>query len=66
VLARDAAVDGCVALLPGERLLDIAEVGAGFSDYIRVQRHDGSIVYVRVDAITPDPGVGSLSEDRPE
>jgi hypothetical protein len=64
--ARGAAVEGCIALLLGERLLDMAEVGVGFSDHVSVQRHDGSIVYVAVDGITPDPGIGSLSEDRPE
>jgi hypothetical protein len=44
----------------------MADVGAGFSEHLRVQRHDGSVVYVEVDAITSDPGIGSLSEDRPE
>jgi hypothetical protein len=64
--ASDAVAPGCMALLAGERLLDMAEVGVGFSDHVRVQRHDGSIVYVATDAITADPGIGTLSEDRPE
>lgn len=63
---RGVAVDGCVALLAGERLLDMAEIGVGFSEHVRVQRHDGSIVFVAVDSIRSDPGIGSLSEDRPE
>jgi hypothetical protein len=56
----------CVQLRAGERLLDLAEVGMGFSDHLRLQRHDGSIVYVATDAITSDPGIGTLSEDRPD
>jgi hypothetical protein len=42
----------------------MAEVGVGFSDHLRVQRHDGSILYVATDAITADLGIGTLSEDR--
>jgi hypothetical protein len=55
---------GCVLLVAGERLLDMAEVGVGFSNHLRVQRHDGSILYVATDAITADLGIGTLSEDR--
>lgn len=57
--------DGCVVLSPGERLLDQPEVGSGFDTYMRVQRHDGSTVFVRGSALAPDPGIGSI-EDRAE
>lgn len=55
----DRPPEGCRALYPGERLLDQPEVGVGFDGYMRVQRHDGSFVYVRSSAVAPDPGIGS-------
>ncbi len=61
---RGAMAPGCVALAAGERLVDMAEPGAGFSDMIRVLRHDGSVLYIATIAVTLDPGVGSLSGDR--
>lgn len=57
---------GCVELYAGERLLDQPEAGAGFNDYMRVQRGDGSTVFVRSSAVVPDPGIGSVTDDRPE
>ncbi len=57
---------GCVMLYSGERLIDQPEVGVGFADIIRVQRHDGSTVFVRSSALVADPGIGSATEDRPE
>lgn len=57
--------DTCVELFAGERLLDQQEVGVGFNDYIRVQRHDGSTVFVKSSAVVADPGIGS-PEDRAE
>ena len=58
--------DGCVALFAGERLIDVPEVGVGFNSYLRVQRSDRSIIFVASSAIAADPGIGSVSEDRPE
>jgi hypothetical protein len=61
-----AAPDGCVLLYPGERLLDQPEVGVGFNEFIRVQRHDSSTVFVTRSAIVADPGIGSATDDRAE
>jgi hypothetical protein len=55
---------GCVALDLGERLLYEPEVGVGFDDYLRLQRRDGSMLFVRSSAVVRDPGFGSISEDR--
>lgn len=57
---------GCVELHSGERLLERADVGAGFHDYMNVQRSDGSTVFVRGSALVADPGIGSVTDDRPE
>jgi hypothetical protein len=56
--------EGCVELYSGERLLGQADVGAGFNDYMKVQRGDGSLVFVRGSALVPDPGIGSVTDDR--
>lgn len=58
--------DGCVVLYSGERLLDQSEIGIGFADYIRVQRGDGGVVFVRTSALVSDPGIGSVTDDRAE
>lgn len=55
---------GCAVLYSGERLIDQPEVGVGFNDHMRVQRSDSSIVFVRRSAVVPDPGIGSMTEDR--
>jgi hypothetical protein len=55
---------GCVALDLGERLLYEPEVGVGFDDYMRLQRRDGSMLFVRSSEVVRDPGFGSISEDR--
>lgn len=57
---------GCVILYSGERLLDQMEVGGGFNDYMKVQRGDGTMVFVHSSAIVADPGIGSVTEDRAE
>jgi hypothetical protein len=63
--ARDSAPPaGCVVLDAGERLLDQPEVGRGFDDYVKLQRRDSSLVYVRAADVVRDPGIGSVSEDR--
>jgi hypothetical protein len=55
---------GCIPLIAGERLVDMAEAGADYSDMLRIHRHDGSILYVGAQEVAPDPGIGSLSEAR--
>ncbi|NOT72846.1 MAG: hypothetical protein HOP09_16670 [Hyphomicrobium sp.] len=57
---------GCVLLNVGERLLDHSEVGVGFSVYMRVQRHVGSVIFVHNSTVARDPGIGSIDEDRRE
>ncbi|WP_158412864.1 hypothetical protein [Hyphomicrobium nitrativorans] len=56
--------EGCAVLYSGERLIDQPEIGVGFNDHMRVQRSDSSIVFVRRSAVVPDPGIGSVTEDR--
>ena len=55
---------GCVVLHAGERLLDVPGMAVGFDDYLKLERHDGSVVFVRSSAVVSDPGIGSASEDR--
>lgn len=57
---------GCVTLYVGERVLDQPEAGAGFNEYMKVQRGDGSTVFVRGSLLVPDPGIGSVTDDRPD
>ncbi len=64
--SRESAPPGCVVLESGERLLDQQEVGIGFNDYMKVQRRDGSTLFVRGSNVVPDPGIGSLTDDRAE
>jgi hypothetical protein len=56
--------DGCVVLHAGERLLDLPGMAVGFDDYLKLERHDGSVVFVPSSAVVSDPGIGSASEDR--
>lgn len=58
--------EGCLTLFAGERLLDQPEVGVGFNDTMRVTRADGGTVFVRASALVSDPGIGSLTDDRPD
>jgi hypothetical protein len=55
---------GCVLLDTGERLLDQPRVGGGFDDYVKLQRRDSSMVFVRSSEVVRDPGIGSVFEDR--
>lgn len=55
---------GCLGLYSGERLLEQTELGGGFNRYLKVERSDGSIVFVRAAEVVADPGIGSVSEDR--
>lgn len=61
-----APPSGCTVLYSGERLLDVPHVGEGFTDYMKVQRADGTILFVRTSATVPDPGIGSVTDDRSE
>lgn len=56
--------EGCVVLHAGERLLDLPGMAAGFDDYLKLERHDGRVVFVHSSAVVSDPGIGSASEDR--
>ncbi len=60
----DVAPDGCVVLYSGERLLEEPELGLGFNAYLKVQREDGSVLFVRNSAVVSDPGIGSVTDDR--
>lgn len=55
----------CSRLYDGERLIEQPRPGVGFDDFVLVQRADGSQVFVRNDALAADPGIGSISDDRP-
>jgi hypothetical protein len=55
---------GCVLLDAGERLLDAPQIGAGFDDYVKLQRRDSSMVFVHGSEMVRDPGIGSVDEDR--
>jgi hypothetical protein len=68
--SKDAAAqltsprEGCVVLHAGERLLDLPGMAVGFDDYLKLERHNGSVVFVHSSAVVSDPGIGSASEDR--
>lgn len=56
--------DGCVPLDAGERLLELPGMGGGFDAYVKLQRHDRSVVFVSSAAVVPDPGIGSVYDER--
>lgn len=56
--------DGCVMLDAGERLLELPGMAGGFDTYVKLQRHDRSVVYVRSSSVVPDPGIGSVYDER--
>ena len=58
--------DGCVRLYAGERVIEPSNSSGGFADYLKVQRSDGSYVFVASSSLATDPGIGSIEEDRPE
>ncbi|HWK39406.1 MAG TPA: hypothetical protein VNR88_10870 [Hyphomicrobium sp.] len=60
----DAAPDGCTVLYSGERLLEEPEPGSGFNEYLKVEREDGSVLFVHNSAVVSDPGIGSVNDDR--
>lgn len=63
--ARAAGLpEGCVGLEAGERLLDKPRIAGGFDDYVQLERHDASLVFVKASDVVPDPGIGSVYEDR--
>jgi hypothetical protein len=55
---------GCIKLYLGERLLEQPQLGQGFAKYLKVERGDGSFVFVRSADVLSDPGIGSVSDDR--
>jgi hypothetical protein len=55
---------GCITLYSGERLLEQPQLGQGFAKFLKVERGDGSVVFVRSADVVSDPGVGSVSDDR--
>ena len=59
-----ALPEDCVGLDAGERLLDRPQAGGGFDAYVQLERRDASLVFVRRSDVVPDPGVGSVYEDR--
>ena len=56
---------GGIALYSGERLLEHPQLGQGFAKYLKVERSDGSMLFVRSADVVSDPGIGSISGDRP-
>jgi len=60
----DAAPEGCTVLYSGERLLEEPETGSGFSEYLKVEREDGSVLFVHNTAVVSDPGIGSPDSGR--
>lgn len=61
---EDQAPKGCVILFSGERLLEQPEFGLGFNKYMKAEREDGSILYVRTADVVSDPGIGDVTDDR--
>lgn len=57
---------GCVRLYAGERLIEPSNSSGGFTDYLEVQRSDGSQVFVGSSFLAADPGIGSIEDDRTE
>ena len=64
VAPPSGAKSACVALYAGERLLEQAEIGVGFNEYMRVERHDGSILFAPISELVADPGTGSVTDNR--
>jgi len=60
----DAAPDGCTVLYSGERLLEEPAPASGFNEYLKVEREDGSVLFVHNTAVAPDPGIGSVDSSR--
>jgi len=60
----DAAPEGCTVLYSGERLLEEPAPASGFNEYLKVEREDGSVLFVHNTAVAPDPGIGSVDSSR--
>ena len=63
-LSPKALPAGCISLYSGERLIEQTQLGQGFVKYMKVERGDGSMLFVRSSDVVSDPGIGSVSEDR--
>ncbi|KWT71270.1 hypothetical protein APY04_0521 [Hyphomicrobium sulfonivorans] len=61
---EDQAPKGCIILFSGERLLEQPEFGLGFNKYMKAEREDGSVLYVRSADVVSDPGIGDVTDDR--
>ena len=61
---EDQAPEGCIILFSGERLLEQPEFGLGFNKYMKAEREDGSVLYVRSADVVSDPGIGDVTDDR--
>lgn len=60
----DGLPKGCILLYSGERLLEQTGMGEGFTKYLKGEREDGSILFVRASDVVSDPGIGSPSDNR--
>lgn len=60
----EAAPDGCTVLYSGERLLEEPQPASGFNEYLKVEREDGSVLFVHNSALASDPGIGSVDSGR--
>ncbi len=55
---------GCLMLYSGERLLEQPQAAQGFNKYLKVERGDGALLFVRNTDLVLDPGIGSVEADR--
>jgi hypothetical protein len=62
--STDSPPEGCIVLYSGERVLEQSVMGGGFTKYLKVERADGTRMFVRASQFVSDPGIGSPSEDR--
>ena len=54
----------CLMLYSGERLLEQPQAAQGFNKYLKVERGDGALLFVRNTDLVLDPGIGSVEADR--
>ena len=62
--ASGSTPQGCLTLYSGERLLEQPQPAQGFNKYLKVERGDGAIMFVRYADVVLDPGIGSVGSDR--
>lgn len=61
---QGAAPQGCIVLYSGERLLEQPGLAQGFTKYLKVERDNGAILFVRNSDVVSDPGIGDPSDGR--